>query len=79
MGQARRFADQRALAGLKAQAFEKPERANEWRMMSPEVLQQAMAAIQAKNLPEASRRRVEDAVRDLYFSTLDEHNARASG
>lgn len=84
IGQAKQFAySNDAANGGKwafADAFEKPVRAEEGRMMPHAALQKVLSALKVDaNVPANARDAVTKMVTDMYFQTLDEHNARTSG
>ena len=79
-GQAAQFARESAKAGWHfTQDFAKSVKVNEGRPMKPETLNKVLSAIKAEKLPPGTLNTVTEAVKELYFSALDEHNARTSG
>jgi hypothetical protein len=80
IGLARKFAEESKKAGWhQTEAFEKSERPDEGHALATDTLQRVLGAIKAKELPKGARAQVEETLRDLYFATLDEQNARTSG
>ena len=79
-GQAAQFARESARAGWHfTQDFAKSVRINEGHPMKDATLNKVLSAIKAEKLPPGALNVVTETVKALYFSALDEHNARTSG
>ena len=84
MSQAKQFAQANDVTGggkfQMTDAFEKSARVNEDQVMPPAILAKVLAAVKVDgNMPNTARDAMTKLVTDMYFQTLDEHNARTSG
>ena len=79
-GQAEAFAEANASKYALTDSFAKSESVSEGRAMNTKVLEKVLAAVgmDANTTPEA-RTAMEKLVKDIYFQSLDEHDARQSG
>ena len=79
-GQAEAFAEANASKYALTDSFAKSENVSEGRAMNTKVLEKVLAAVgmDANTTPEA-RTAMEKLVKDIYFQSLDEHDARQSG
>jgi hypothetical protein len=80
IGQARQFAEANAKDFALADAFEKSQLVGQQGSMPEGLLRKIMGALKVNDgVPQQARQAVEQMLQDMYFQTLDEHNARTSG
>jgi len=80
IGQARQFAEANAKDFALADAFEKSQLVGQQGSMPEGILRKIMGALKVNDgVPQQARQAVEQMLQDMYFQTLDEHNARTSG
>lgn len=79
IGQARRFSRANANDWAFTDAFEGSTNVDDRTTMDYQVLQKVMGSLNATNLPAYVRTEMENTIRDIYVSSVDEHSARMSG